>query len=68
MTTALCPACDEEIRFTGSPKIGQRVRCTNCDSFADVVDLDPIELAWVSDDDSDDDDWGDDWDEEDDDE
>ncbi len=48
---AYCPACDNDIVFATRPKISQMCRCTNCDTELEVVDLDPLTLDWIYEDD-----------------
>lgn len=66
MPTAMCPECENNI-FLSSPKKAMKVSCPNCEAELEIVDLHPLELDWVSDDD--DDDWDDEesWDDDDDD-
>ena len=63
MPHAICPQCDEQIRFEETPDIGDIVRCPTCDTRLEVVDLNPIELDWPwegeeIDDDEDEDEFG----------
>lgn len=50
---AYCPECDAKINVK-SPKLGQIVTCRVCDTRLEVVDLKPLELDWVFEDDYDD--------------
>ena len=62
---ALCPDCERRVRVGGTPRLGNKLICPHCDAYLRVVDLNPIELDWDSDDY---DDWnsnGDDWDDDD---
>ena len=58
MPFATCPQCDDRIRFTEMPDVGDIVRCRTCDARLEVISLNPIELDWPfeldDDDDSDD--------------
>jgi lysine biosynthesis protein LysW len=64
MPEALCPSCDENIRFSRVPKLGQKVTCPECGERLEVVYLDPIELDYEDDSDFEDDlDWDDEPDE-----
>lgn len=56
MEAAECISCGAEIRFRGSPKMGQLVKCQNCDAELEVVWLDPVEVDWPFVDDYDDED------------
>ena len=59
--TALCPDCDLQVKFSMTPKIGEKLVCPHCDAFLEVVSLAPLELDWDMGDN--DDDWeADDWD------
>jgi lysine biosynthesis protein LysW len=44
---AICPECDASIHFEHQPKIGQRVRCSQCNSILSVIRLMPLELDWA---------------------
>ena len=55
---AYCPDCDGRIAFNPVPKVGKRLTCPHCDAELEVIDLDPVELDWVSD--ESDEDWEDD--------
>jgi lysine biosynthesis protein LysW len=60
---AKCPTCGEMIRRQAVPKLGQRLRCDECDDELEVVRVDPFEVEWVFDDwDDDEPDEDDDWD------
>ena len=61
MAEAICPSCGEDIQLTGKVQLGQEVVCPHCETELEVIDLDPVELDWIDDEDWDD--W-DDWDEE----
>lgn len=76
MSVALCPDCEEGIRFGSRARLGQRVSCPHCGADLEVVELSPLELDWAyedtdweDEDDEDDDDWEDDdeddWDDDD---
>lgn len=45
---ALCPECSEEIDFsqTSPPKVGLKFPCPNCDTYLEVVSVNPLELSW----------------------
>ena len=49
-----CPACDNEIAFEKQPKFGQLCTCSHCNTELEVVDLEPLTLDWVYDDEDDD--------------
>lgn len=57
--SATCPDCDGEVVFQRRPALEAVVVCPHCDAELEVVDNDPIELAWTFslDDDYDDDDY-----------
>ena len=60
---ALCPDCEEKIEFSESlPKVGLKLACPQCETYLEVVSLNPLKLSWddgMYDDDwdSDDEDW-----------
>ncbi len=67
MATAFCPACDEEVKLSGKPKIGQTLTCPHCGEELQVIEVDPVELDWAYYDEDDYDDYDedeDDYDEE----
>lgn len=47
MAEADCPNCDEVVRFSSPPKLGQRVTCPFCQEALEVVELKPLELDYV---------------------
>jgi lysine biosynthesis protein LysW len=49
---AYCPECDAKVSVK-SPRIGQIVTCRHCDTRLEIVDLRPLELDWVFEDDFD---------------
>ncbi len=49
MPFAPCPECDEDIRISGTPKLGKVVICPQCGTRLEVVELDPLELDWAFD-------------------
>jgi len=46
--TAVCPDCGEKITLRGSVHIGREVICPNCDAELEVVETDPLQLDWIS--------------------
>lgn len=46
MAAAECPSCGATIEVGRKPKMGQAVRCFDCDTRLEVVWLDPLELDW----------------------
>ncbi len=61
MPFSTCPQCDNRIRFSEMPDVGDIVLCRTCDTRLEVVSLNPIVLDWPfdladADDDVDDDD------------
>jgi alpha-aminoadipate carrier protein LysW len=56
MEIAECVSCGADIKFRESPKMGQSVKCQNCNAELEVVWLDPVEVDWPFDDDYDEDD------------
>ncbi len=46
---ALCPDCEEEIRFSSAPKMGQKITCPHCEAYLEVASLQPLELNWEDD-------------------
>lgn len=57
MSVGYCPDCDASIDVGNQPKKGQRVTCTGCNAYLEIVSLSPIELDWAYDSDDDDDDY-----------
>jgi lysine biosynthesis protein LysW len=49
MSDAVCPSCGASVAVKGAPKIGMKVTCKSCDTEAEVVWLDPLELDWPMD-------------------
>jgi len=56
VAVAICLGCDEDIRFPGRPRLGQMVTCHRCGARLEVIDVNPLELDWVFDDDDTDED------------
>ena len=50
MSDSLCPSCGAKVTIKGTAKIGMHVTCKSCDTEAEVVWLDPLELDWPMDD------------------
>ncbi len=46
MAAAECPSCGAMLEVGRKPKIGQTVRCFDCDTRLEIVWLDPVELDW----------------------
>ena len=44
--TVACPDCEYEIDLGTVPEKGQRVTCPECWASLEVVSLEPLELAW----------------------
>ena len=55
-----CPDCGERIRIGGTIRLGREVVCSNCDAELQIVETDPVELDWATDD-YDDEDEDEDW-------
>jgi lysine biosynthesis protein LysW len=53
MAKGLCPACNLSIPVGTSPHKGQIVSCPKCRSQLEVVNLSPIELDWIYDEETD---------------
>jgi lysine biosynthesis protein LysW len=53
MAVGYCPECETDIKLGKAPRKGQRVNCWKCGADLEVVNLSPIELDWVYDDDND---------------
>jgi lysine biosynthesis protein LysW len=76
MAIAFCPDCEEPIRLSLQPKVGQRITCRSCGAELEVIETSPLELDWAYDgpvedwdeEEDDDDEWDDDeeWDDDDD--
>jgi lysine biosynthesis protein LysW len=73
MAIAFCPDCEEPIRLSVQPKVGQRITCRSCGAELEVIETSPLELDWAYDgpvedwnEDEEEEDWGDDddWDDE----
>jgi len=47
MAIAICLGCDEDIRFSGRPRLGQMIVCHRCGAQLKVVDVNPLELDWT---------------------
>ena len=43
---ALCPDCEMQVKFSLTPKLGEKLACPHCEAFLEVVGLKPIELDW----------------------
>jgi lysine biosynthesis protein LysW len=57
MTTLLsarCPACQTTIRFTSTPELGAFLVCEECEAEVEVIQVRPLKLSWVDEDDFDD--------------
>ena len=61
---AICPSCEGWVAIPNNPRIGQQVMCRHCETDLEIIEISPVELDWVN---EDDDDWDDDWDDDDDD-
>jgi alpha-aminoadipate carrier protein LysW len=59
MEEGYCPECDSKISLGRDPQEGQKVTCSSCGAYLEVVGLSPIDLDWAFDENEDDD-----WDEE----
>ena len=60
---AFCPDCDEEIDFSQvKPKVGLKFTCPHCETYLEVVNINPLRIGW-DDGAYDDDNWDDDADE-----
>lgn len=63
--SARCPACQTTIRFTSPPELGAFLVCEECEAELEVIQVRPLKLSWVDDDEfvdhrgMDDDDYGD---------
>jgi lysine biosynthesis protein LysW len=65
MLVADCPECETLVRFERMPKLGALIVCNACQMRLEVVDVEPIELDWITDaieDDYDDEDMNGDYD------
>lgn len=45
---APCPDCEHEVKLGLSPKLGEKFTCPTCWAYLEVINLDPLELAWDS--------------------
>jgi lysine biosynthesis protein LysW len=57
--SALCPDCGHEIRLGPNPHKHEKFSCPNCWAYLEVVNLNPVELAWENVDENEDSDF--DW-------
>lgn len=55
-TISKCPMCGEKIKLSHKVWLGQDVICPVCDAELEVVNLNPVELDWVGEEDYYDDD------------
>ena len=44
-----CPACRKYVFIGHSPQVGSGVICTRCHTELQIVDLNPVSLDWISD-------------------
>jgi lysine biosynthesis protein LysW len=51
--SARCPACQTTIRFTSTPEFGAFLVCEECEAELEVIQLHPLKLSWVDEDDFD---------------
>ncbi len=58
--SARCPACQTTIRFTSAPELGAFLVCEECEAELEVIQVRPLKLSWVDEDDFDDEDFDDD--------
>jgi alpha-aminoadipate carrier protein LysW len=56
-----CPDCGSRIAVHSPVRIGQQVRCPNCDAELEVIDTNPVELDWVYEDEEGEEDEDEDW-------
>ncbi len=47
IAVGFCRECDTQINLGEKPVVGQRVTCSDCGCYLEVVDVDPIRLDWV---------------------
>jgi lysine biosynthesis protein LysW len=52
--SARCPACQTMIRFEASPELGSFLICEECEAELEVIQIRPLKLSWVDEDDYDD--------------
>ncbi len=53
MPEADCPNCEEVVRFSTAPTLGQKVTCPYCRELLEVVELKPLELDYAGEEDDD---------------
>jgi len=46
---AFCVHCDERIDLGPGARVGQRVTCTACRAYLEVICVGPVELDWAYD-------------------
>jgi lysine biosynthesis protein LysW len=44
--TIICPSCDESIRFSKRPRLGEIIVCYECEETLKVVSLSPLKVNW----------------------
>lgn len=49
MIAGTCPACGEEIVLGQAPGLGNRVTCTACGAYLEIIGLSPTQLDWAFD-------------------
>lgn len=42
-----CPDCGERISVGFGARQGQRLTCSNCGAYLEVINLDPLEVDWA---------------------
>jgi alpha-aminoadipate carrier protein LysW len=47
MARGFCPECDAEVGLGKTPKVGQKVTCSSCGAYLEVIETSPIELDWA---------------------
>ncbi len=44
---AFCPDCEEKIEFSQTlPNVGLKLACPYCETYLEVVSLNPLKLSW----------------------
>lgn len=49
MSMTFCLDCDRTIDLGHDPNVGQRVRCSTCETTFEVIQTNPLKLDWVYD-------------------
>lgn len=62
MVTVHCIDCEQPIRLTFKPVVGQIINCSSCQAELEVIGINPLEVDWAYFEPEEEEDWS--WDEE----